>query len=121
MGHFNTNASGITLIVPTDRLLVIGNGSSPIDLSDALVMLKNGATTLNGSMTINGNFQATGTLADSSGDVGTAGQLLSSTATGTAWIDAPSGGGSNTDSQTLAFDASATTTQTTLTLQEAMG
>ena len=59
--------------------------------SDALVMLKSGATTLNGSMTINGNFQATGTLADSSGSTGTLGQVLTSTSTGTAWADAAGG------------------------------
>lgn len=47
------------------------------------------------SPTFSGNSQAanlsiTGTLKDSSGSVGTSGQLLSSTVTGTAWITAPS-------------------------------
>jgi hypothetical protein len=32
-------------------------------------------------------IQVTGTLKDSSGDVGTSGQFLSSTATGTNWVD----------------------------------
>ncbi len=42
------------------------------------------------------DLQATGTYKDKDGDVGTAGQILSSTNTGTDWIDAPSGGGSDT-------------------------
>ncbi|MFP4459449.1 MAG: hypothetical protein ACLFSQ_07670 [Candidatus Zixiibacteriota bacterium] len=41
-----------------------------------------------------GKVGITGELEDSDGDVGTAGQVLSSTATGTQWIDAPSGSGS---------------------------
>ncbi|MEA2095254.1 MAG: tail fiber domain-containing protein, partial [Candidatus Cloacimonadota bacterium] len=40
---------------------------------------------------INGDFQATGELRDSGGDAGTGGQLLSSTVSGTDWVDA--GGG----------------------------
>jgi hypothetical protein len=40
-----------------------------------------GGTTL----TIAGNISVTGTFADSTGSTGTAGQVLSSTATGTAW------------------------------------
>ena len=104
-GQFNTPLAGdANNWEPTDRLLVIGNGTSNNTRSDALVMLKNGNTTLNGSMTINGNFQATGTLADSSGSTGTLGQVLSSTSTGTAWADATI----NTDNQNidaLAFDS----------------
>lgn len=37
----------------------------------------------------------TGTFKDSSGSVGTSGQLLSSTATGTSWITSSGGGGTN--------------------------
>jgi hypothetical protein len=40
-----------------------------------------GGTTL----TVAGNISVTGTFADSTGSTGTAGQVLSSTATGTAW------------------------------------
>jgi len=40
-----------------------------------------GGTTL----TVAGNISVTGTFADSTGSTGTAGQILSSTATGTAW------------------------------------
>ena len=37
--------------------------------------------------TITGNLSVTGTIADSDGDVGTSGQVLSSTGSGTNWID----------------------------------
>ena len=69
------------------------------------------------TLTVSGTAQITGALKDSSGDAGTAGQILSSTGNGTNWI-APSGGGSNTDSQTLAFGSSATTTETTLEIAD---
>ena len=36
---------------------------------------------------VNGDFRATGALRDSSGDAGTSGQILSSTGTGTNWIN----------------------------------
>lgn len=39
----------------TDRLLVIGNSTNAIDRSNALVMLKNGNTTLNGQLTLASN------------------------------------------------------------------
>ena len=38
-------------------------------------------------LTITGSLSVTGTYGDSTGAVGTAGQILSSTATGTAWIN----------------------------------
>ena len=40
-----------------------------------------------------GSLQVDGTLLDSSGDAGSSGQVLSSTATGTNWIAAAGGGG----------------------------
>lgn len=46
---------------------------------------------LKGGSRVYGSLQVDGTLVDSSGDVGTSGQVLSSTVTGTSWIDA--GGG----------------------------
>jgi len=39
---------------------------------------------------VNGDFRATGALRDSSGDAGTSGQILSSTGTGTNWVNASS-------------------------------
>uniref|UniRef100_UPI00374D80DA hypothetical protein n=1 Tax=Spongiimicrobium salis TaxID=1667022 RepID=UPI00374D80DA len=44
---------------------------------------------LQDNTTVQGNLNVTGTYGDSSGDVGTSGQILSSTATGTNWIDIP--------------------------------
>jgi len=43
-----------------------------------------------GPVFANGSFQLTGAFSDKDGDVGTSGQILSSTATGTNWIDTPS-------------------------------
>ena len=40
-----------------------------------------------GNVTISGDFQAQGGIKDSSGDLGTSGQVLSSTGTGTNWSD----------------------------------
>jgi len=68
--------------VGTDRLFVIGNGYSNTNRSNALVMLKNGNTTLNGSLHVTDQYR------DSNNESGTAGQVLSSTVTGTDWIDA---------------------------------
>ncbi|OGU58947.1 MAG: hypothetical protein A2X64_02875 [Ignavibacteria bacterium GWF2_33_9] len=55
--------------VPTDRLFVIGNGLWEESRSDALVMLKNGNTTLNGTLT------ATGFSGSLSGNAATATSL----------------------------------------------
>ena len=44
-----------------------------------------------GNSTFSGNIQVDGGFKDSSGDIGTAGQILSSTATGTNWIDNDTG------------------------------
>ena len=63
---------------------------------------------------VTGSAQFAGVVKDALGSAGTAGQILSSTASGVAWISA---GTSSTDSQTIAFDdASATATETTITL-----
>ncbi|MFA5986858.1 MAG: tail fiber domain-containing protein [Parcubacteria group bacterium] len=54
------------------------------------------AQTKEGDLTLNGDLAVDGILYDSSGDAGNNGQILSTTASGTNWIDAPSGGGSST-------------------------
>ncbi|MEM7297376.1 MAG: tail fiber domain-containing protein, partial [Bacteroidota bacterium] len=60
LGYFNTSVSGNTgSNLPGDRLFVIGNGDDNMNRSDALVILKNGNTTLNG------DFHATGTITSS--------------------------------------------------------
>ena len=75
-------------------------------ISDLLTT--NGGVVHNGSTTINSS------LVDGSGNVGTAGQHLSSTGTGVQWVT-PS---SSTDSQTLAYGTSPTATQTTLGISD---
>ena len=45
----------------------------------------------NDKIVINGEFQATGITRDSGGDEGTSGQVLSTTGTGTDWVDAAGG------------------------------
>jgi len=59
-------------------------------------------------LTITGNLSVTGTYSDSTGAVGTAGQILSSTNTGTAWI--------NNASSTGVFPFNANTNPFTVTI-----
>jgi hypothetical protein len=40
---------------PSDRLFVLGNGVDNNNLHDAMVILKDGSTTINGNTTINGD------------------------------------------------------------------
>ncbi|MFH2143555.1 MAG: hypothetical protein ABIJ97_14105 [Bacteroidota bacterium] len=97
-----------------------GSGKLYIDNTNTSTPLIYGDFTSN-YLYINGNFKATGILYDSGGDAGIAGQILSSTATGTNWISAPtsltgsgtatqlaywSGGSSLTSSSNLYWDAS---------------
>ncbi|TYA92166.1 hypothetical protein [Seonamhaeicola marinus] len=59
IGINNTEVSGSSdTFVDTDRLFVIGNGTSNSHKRDALVMLKNGNTTLNGELNVS-EVQAT--------------------------------------------------------------
>lgn len=62
LGTYNTDHPALsrTSFDPADRLLVVGNGWNT--RSDALVMLKNGNTTLNGALTVNGGATVTGAL-----------------------------------------------------------
>jgi hypothetical protein len=55
------SGSGNTTWVSTDPLFVIGNGTDVDHPSNALVMLKNGDTTLNGNLTVTGNATFNGT------------------------------------------------------------
>ncbi|WP_406683191.1 hypothetical protein N1F78_10910 [Seonamhaeicola sp. MEBiC1930] len=75
LGINNTEVSGSPdTFVATDRLFVIGNGTSNSHKSDALVMLKNGNTELNGTFTIDPSNNETGyTLPTTKG---TSGQVL---------------------------------------------
>ena len=54
LGNFATEIAGVaTASIPTDRLFVIGNGTTTTSRSDALTVLKNGNTTINGSLALN--------------------------------------------------------------------
>jgi hypothetical protein len=68
---------GIGTASPSAKLHVVGNVTVSATLQTA-------------------NAKITGTIADSSNQVGTAGQVLSSTGTGTQWITAGGGGGGTT-------------------------
>jgi len=65
MGQWNAaisgSGSGNTTWVGTDPLFVLGNGADSGNLSNALVILKNGDTTLNGNLTVTGNATFNGT------------------------------------------------------------
>ena len=65
IGMYNTTLAGSTTVFDAnDHLFVIGNGESRTKKSDALVILKNGDTTLNGALTVSGTIStvASGTL-----------------------------------------------------------
>lgn len=55
--------------------------------NDVVEIFGNSGIDLLSNTDLTGNLSVTGTYADSDGDVGTNGQILSSTATGTNWID----------------------------------
>jgi hypothetical protein len=77
IGSFNTNPTAIdsTSFNVADRLFVIGNGTDVNTLSDAVVVLKNGDTTINGILNAGGiTYPNTD---------GTAGQVLTTNGTGT--------------------------------------
>ena len=91
IGYLNTAKAGNALIkVPTDRLLVVGNGFDEMSRSDALVMLKNGNTTLNGQLTIDGDNQGAGTSYTLPAQDGAINQILATNGAGiTSWVNAP--------------------------------
>jgi len=82
--------AGTSLKVPIFLDELRPDGTTVTTLTDS-IMTQNaspGGTIL----TIAGNLSVTGTYTDSTGSVGTAGQVLSSTATATAWVDAAGAG-----------------------------
>ncbi len=95
-GTYNTPVTGsVSTFVATDRLFVIGNGSADfegVNASDALVMLKNGNTTLNGTLTIDGDNQGVETGYTLPAQDGTANQVMTTDGSGNiSWADAASG------------------------------
>ncbi len=89
-GYYNIASGGQTdSTVLTDRLFVIGNGTSPSGRSDALVMLKNGKTTLNGQLTIDGDNAGAGTSYTLPAQDGTANQVMTTDGSGNVSWTAP--------------------------------
>ncbi len=78
----------------TDRLFVIGNGISVLQRRDALVMLKNGNTTLNGQLTIDGDNTGAGSAYTLPAQDGTANQVMTTDGAGNVSWTTLSGGGS---------------------------
>ena len=91
LGTFNDTLTGgfdPNSFAPADRLLTIGNGDANANRSNALVMLKNGNTTLNGQLTLSDGANPF-TLPNADG---TNGQVLVTDGTGTVtWQAAPGG------------------------------
>ena len=109
-----TDFTGVGAVTGTSRAGISGNflgtGLSQIDLyatndittisgiltSDNFIVDVNGnvgigTTTPTQKLEVTGNARITGAIFDSGNSAGTSGQILSSTATGTDWITAPSG------------------------------
>ena len=79
---FNTAGSGSDVL--------IGPNSGGTDQGNRLAI---GTATPTQRLHVSGNARVTGAYYDSNNSAGTSGQVLSSTGTGTDWIDAASGGG----------------------------
>ena len=90
IGYYNNPVNGnLNAAVATDRLFVIGNGTFS-NKSNALVMLKNGNTTLNGQLTIDGDNQGAGSSYTLPAQDGTANQVMTTDGSGQAsWINLP--------------------------------
>ena len=110
--NFDNLTASTTLTALGDSNLATTTITGPLTTSGAVT--NNGNLTNNGAVTNNATTTLKGALVDSNGNVGTAGQHLSSTGTATAWVTPTSG----TDSQTIAYGNSATTTQTTLVITD---
>lgn len=110
-----TGTSTIDTLLVTDTLTVLGTSTlATTTITDLTVT---GSSTI-ANLTVSETLTALGTttlegpLVDGNGNVGLPGQLLSSTGTETRWINPTAA----TDSQTLAYGNTATSTQTTLAI-----
>ncbi|MEE9361020.1 MAG: tail fiber domain-containing protein [Cellulophaga sp.] len=113
IGVYNTDYAlaidGATQFNVTDRLFIIGNGTGNTNRSDALVMLKNGNTTLKGQLTLtNGTDSYTLPNTD-----GTANQILQTNGSGVLSWSTPSTGSSSTFETTSGVTANSNGTITT--------
>jgi hypothetical protein len=96
-GNYNV-IIGNSQTFSTSGNIILANGLGTV----ALKMLTSGYVGIGGELTptqslhVTGNARVTGAYYDSNNDPGTAGQVLSSTVTGTDWVAAASGSGSGT-------------------------
>ena len=94
-----TNVSGVEIDI--DWISIGGNGyGTQYFENDVAFMNGNvgiGTTAPSQILHVTGNIRVTGAYYDSSNAAGTSGQILSSTATGTSWIAAPSGSVTSVD------------------------
>jgi len=90
---FNPDADSQVVIknVGTDAVAIFAGSGDSLYLGSndttGLYFDTSNNATFTGNVDIDGNLQVDGTIKDSSGDAGTSGQLLSSTGSGTNWID----------------------------------
>ena len=110
-----TGSSTLNSLLVTDTLTVLGTSTlATTTITDLTV---SGSSTM-ANLTVTETLTALGTttlegpLVDGNGNVGLPGQLLSSTGTETRWINPTAA----TDSQTLSYGNSATSTQTTIAI-----
>ena len=98
IGGYSANVAGnANVFVTTDRLFVIGNGTADHNRSNALVMLKNGNTTLNGTLTIDGDNQGTGASYTLPAQDGTTNQVMQTDGSGVvSWANVASSGAFST-------------------------
>ncbi len=105
----NDLEGGVTATSTNTLFSLVQKGSGKIaeffsGLTSVFTILNNGnvgigTDTPTEKLHVNGNLFATGAILDSLGNVGTSGQVLSSTVTGTEWITLAGGGGSSLWSQ----------------------
>ena len=110
-----TGTNTLATLLVTDTLTVLGTSTlATTTITDLTVSGSSTIANLTVSETLTslGTTTLEGPLVDGNGNVGLPGQLLSSTGTETRWINPTAA----TDSQTLAYGNSATSTQTTLAI-----
>lgn len=89
LASFQLNTTGATQLFATGSLQ-LGSTGNTTQITSALgltLTATSGGVTINGNTTVNNNLIVDGSFTDSTGSTGTNGQVLSSTATGTDWID----------------------------------
>ena len=98
-----------------DKVIQIKRASTTTDCNIQAVVAGTGAGTLKlnddgGTVTTGGSLQPSGSIIDKDGQLGNAGQVLSSTGSQLDWIDAPSGGATiNNNADNRIITGSATT------------